>query len=56
MDEVEKNNFIALPGKEGHGWLKPYKTVSCPGWVVKGVIVKVQRGWSALDILLIGGW
>ena len=29
MDEVEKNNFIALPGKGGRSGLLPSKTV-CP--------------------------
>ena len=29
LDEVEKNSFIALPGKGGHSRLMPLKTV-CP--------------------------
>ena len=29
LGEVEKNNFIALPGKGGHNGLVPSKTV-CP--------------------------
>ena len=29
LGEVEKNSFIALPGKGGHSWLLPLKIV-CP--------------------------
>ena len=29
LGEVEKNSFIALPGKEGHSGLMPLKSV-CP--------------------------
>ena len=31
LGEVEKNSFIALPGKGGHSGLVPLKTVSQPG-------------------------
>ena len=30
LGEVEKNSFIALPGKGGHRGLLPWKTVSQP--------------------------
>ena len=29
LGEVEKNSFIALPGRGGHSWLLPLKT-TCP--------------------------
>ena len=31
LGEVEKNSFIALPGKGGHSRLMPLKTASQPG-------------------------
>ena len=37
MGEVEKNSFIALPGKERHSQLMPSKLcVPIPGWGVGG--------------------
>ena len=58
MDEVEKNSFIALPGKGGLQPANALKTV-CPDLegVVRSIIVMVQRGCDQLmDILLIGWW
>ena len=37
LGEVEKNNFIALPGKEGHSGLVPLKIV-CPNLGGFGVL------------------
>ena len=46
LGEVEKNSFIALPGKGGHSGLLPSKTV-CPhpGDLVRSFIAIVQ-GWG----------
>ena len=56
LGEVEKDSFITLPGKGGHGRLLPRKTVS-PNLerIVRSFIVMVQRGCGQLvDIVLMG--
>ena len=56
LGEVEKNSFIALPGKGGHNGIMPSKLL-CPHLegVVRSFMVMVQRGRDQLvDILLIG--
>ena len=46
MDAVEKNSFIALPGKGGHSRLIPSKlSVTPPGAVVESLEFKEQT-WS----------
>ena len=43
LGEIEKNSFIALPGKGGHSGLLPSKTV-CPnqGSLVRSFMAMVQ--------------
>ena len=55
--EVEKESFLALPGKGGHSELSPQ--TKCPnlGKIVTRFIVTVQRSHDQLvDILLMGWW
>ena len=55
MGEVEKNSFIALPGKGGHRELRPSKLSPPPPW--RSFIVMVQRRLDQFrDFLLMGGW
>ena len=57
LGEVEKNSFIALPGKGGHSGLVPSKLCHDLEAVVKSFIGMVQRGYDQLvDILLTGWW
>ena len=44
LGEVEKNCFIALPGKRSHGGLMPVRLCPALEWVVRSLIVMVQRG------------
>lgn len=55
--EVEKESFLALPGKGGHSELSPQ--TKCPnlGKIVTSFIVMFQRSHDQLvDILLMGWW
>ena len=54
LGEVEKNNFIALPGQGGHSKLMPSK-LHVPTCENRHFIVIVQRGCDQLiDIPLMG--
>ena len=44
LGEVEKNRFIALPGKGDHGGLIPVRLFPALEGVVRSLIVMVQRG------------
>ena len=55
LGEVEKNSFIALPGKGGHGRLTPSK-LCVPHWRCSEESFSVQGAAhdQLMDILLIG--
>ena len=53
LGEIEKNSFIALPGKGGHSGLMPLKTVY-PNCLVRSFIAIVQ-GWVADKIRVCAG-
>jgi len=55
--EVEKNNFIAFPGKGGHSRLIPSKLCPHLEGVVRSFIVMVQRVQDRpMNVLLIDLW
>ena len=54
--EVEKNSFIALPGKWGHSWLMPSR-LYIPHWRgLGGIINRFKKCDQIMDVLLIGWW
>ena len=58
MGEVERNSFIALPGKRGQSDLMPSKLCLDLEGLVRSFILLVQRGGydQLMDILLIAWW
>jgi len=58
LGEVEKNNFIALPGTRGHHRLMPSKLLSWLEGVVRSFVVTAQRGGcnQLVEIFLIDWW
>ena len=55
MGAVEKNNFIALPGKGGHSRLMPTVCLDLEG-LVRTFIAMVQRQCDQLVDILLTGW
>ena len=54
--EVEKNSFIALPGKGGHSRLMPSR-LYVPHWRgLGGIINRFKKCDQIMDVLLIGWW
>jgi len=54
LGDVEKNSFISLPGKRGHGGLIPSKL--CLEWVVRSFIVMIKRGHNEFMDIPLTGW
>ena len=57
LSEVERNSFIALPGKGGHSRLMPFRLCARPGEGNEKCYTVQGAGRDQLvDILLIGWW